>query len=254
MSLPIKRVILAATIAAVLCPGVAREAHAASHVAKPGPSSCTQNAPGVSVDNNWAWSAPGSWGLPGQQLTYAIHVTNYDVGCSSSSFVLSLSAPGGFSVSLPANTITLNSSSSGYLWAYVTAPSAIADGDYPLTVAVQRSGSSSPSAAYTSYYKVYSSDTVAPTLFWPNPADGGTISGRSYNLTVSSSDDHAVKKIDLYIDNVYRATTACDDISYTCQIVYKWSLRGATGPHTATFKSYDWLGNVGVLTVAFTVG
>lgn len=38
-------------------------------------STCTQNAPRASVDNTWAWGAPGSWGLPGQQLAYAIDVS-----------------------------------------------------------------------------------------------------------------------------------------------------------------------------------
>jgi hypothetical protein len=167
-----------------------------------------------------------------------------------------MSAPSGFSVSIPTNTIALKSASSGYLWAYVTSPSAIANADYPLTVAVIRAGASAPAAptaSATSYFKLYSADSLAPTLFWSNPWDGAAISGRSYNVTVSSSDDHAVKMIDLYIDNAYVSTTVCDDISYTCQFVYKWSLRRAQGLHTATFESTDWMGNVGVLKVAFTV-
>jgi len=218
-----------------------------------GGSSCTLKAPGVIVDNNWQWGSPGSWGLPSQQLTYAIHLSNYDVGCGSSSFVITVSAPNGFSVSIPTNTIALKSSSSAYLWAYVTAPSVIADGDYPLTVSVARVGTSSSMASYTSYYKVYSSDTVAPTLYWPNPWDGQAISGRSsFNVTVSTSDDHAVNKIDLYIDNVYMSTKSCSNVSYSCQLNYSWSPNGV-GQHTATFKSYDWMGNVGVLTVTFTV-
>src|SRR6266571_1940193 len=108
-----------------------------------------------------------------------------------------------------------------------------------------------PQASFTSYYKVYSSDTVAPTLFWPNPGDGQTISGSSYNVVVSSNDDHEVEQI--YIDNVRRSTTLCDDISYNCHAAYNWSLRGVSGQHTATFQSYDWKGNVGVMTVSFSV-
>lgn len=219
-----------------------------------GAPTCTQAAPAVVIDNNWAWGGSGSWGLPGQKLTYAIAVRNYDVGCASSSFVVSLSAPAGFTVSLPTTTITLKSYSTGYLTAYVTSPATIADGNYPLTATVQRTGASAgASAPATSYYKVYSTDTTAPTLFWSNPADGGTISGRSYTITVSSSDDHAVQKIELYIDNVYRATAVCDNVTYICQLDYKWSLRGVKGQHTATFKSYDWKGNVGIHTATFTV-
>src|SRR4029453_1325980 len=97
-----------------------------------GGRTCTQNAPGVSVDNNWAWSQWGSWGLRGQQLTYALQVRNYDVGCSASSFVVTASPSNGFSVSMPTNTISLKSSTSAYLWAYVPSPTTAADGDYPL--------------------------------------------------------------------------------------------------------------------------
>jgi hypothetical protein len=236
-------------VALLLWPAFGVVAHARAAT-----TSCALNAAGVSVQNNWSWASPGSWGLPGQQLTYAIQVTNYDVGCGSSSFVISLSAPAGFSVSIPTNTTSLSSSSSAYVWAYVTAPGTIAAGDYPLTVTAQRSGTAPLSTPYVSFYKVYTSDNVAPTLFWANPGPGATITGKSYNVTVSSSDDHAVKKIDLYIDNVYRATTACDDLSYICQLAYKWSLHGVQGQHTATFDSYDWMGNVGVQTVTFTVG
>jgi hypothetical protein len=214
-----------------------------------GKGSCMLKTPGVVIDNNWQWGTPGSWGLPGQQLTYAIDVINYDVGCGSSTFAVSVSAPAGFSVSSPTNTIALKSSSSGYLWTNVTSPNPVADDDYPVTVTVQRTGTSNVSA--TNYYKVYSSDTVAPTLYWANPGNGTTISGRSYNLSVSSSDDHAVKKIDLYIDNVYSSTASCNDISYSCQLTYNWPTRA--GQHTATFRSYDWMGNVGETTVSFTV-
>jgi hypothetical protein len=215
--------------------------------------SCTRNAPGVSIENSWGWSQWGSWGMPGQQLTYLIDVRNYDVGCSSSSFVITASAPDGFSVSLPTASISLKSSTTGYLWAYVTSPSTIADGHYPLTFTVDRSGGSSPASA-TSTYKVYSSDTVAPWLYWPNPGDGTTITGSSYTVAISTSDDHAVKTIDLYLDDVYTTTASCDNISDTCQLFYNWSIRGLQGQHTATFRSYDWMGNVGVLTVTFTIG
>jgi hypothetical protein len=215
-------------------------------------SGCTPNAPRTSIDNTWAWGAPGSWGLPGQQLAYAIDVFDNDVGCGSSTFVISMSTPAGFSASIPQNTITLNSASTGYLWAYVTSPIGIADGDYPLTITVQRAGESSTTIS-TSAYKVYSSDTTAPTVFGPNPWNGSAISGRSYLVGVSSNDDQAVRKIDLYLDGAYTSTALCDDISPTCQLSYNWVIRRVRGQHTATFKSYDWLGNVGVLTTSFTV-
>jgi hypothetical protein len=214
-------------------------------------SGCTVNAPGASIDNTWAWASPGSWGMPGQQLTYAIDVINNDLGCSSSSFVVKLSAPSGFTVSIPTSTITLNSASMGYVWAYVTSPTTAADGSYPLTATVERAGSSS--AATTSSYKVYSSDTVAPKLYWTNPSDGGALSGRTAYVGFASSDDHAVKRLDLYVDGASVASKLCDNISNECQLSYKWSIRRVHGQHTATYKSTDWMGNVATQTVTFTV-
>jgi len=216
-------------------------------------SGCTQSQPRASIDNTWAWASPGSWGLPGQQLTYAINVFNNDVGCGSSSFVVSMSPPNGFSVSMPTNAITLNSASTGYVWAYVTSPATAADGNYPLTVTVERAGTPGSGSSATSYYKVYSSDAVAPKLYWMNPSDGGTLSGRTAYVGFASSDDHAVRKLDVYLDDALVATRLCDNVSYECQLSYKWSIRRVHGQHTATFESTDWVGNVATQTVTFTV-
>jgi hypothetical protein len=217
-------------------------------------STCTPGAPRASIDNTWAWAAPGSWGTPGQVLTYAIDVFNNDAGCGSSSFTVSFSAPDGFSVSMPSSTITLSSASSGYVWANVTSPTTAADGDYSLTATVDRVGSSSFAAASgTSSYKVYSSDTVAPTLHWINPSDGGALSGRTAYVGFASNDDHAVKQLDVAVDGVPVASKICDNISSDCQLSYKWSIRRVHGLHTATFMSTDWMGNVAGQTTTFTV-
>ena len=224
--------------------------------ASAGAGRCSTAAPTVTVDNNYAWGSPGSWGMPGQQLTYAIHVTNNDVGCGSSSFVVGLAAPAGFSVAIPTSGISLGSTSSGYLFGYVTSPAVVADGDYALAATVQRAGSATAVAKGTSIYKVYSSDATEPTLFYPNPWDGAVLSGKFYQVAVSSSDDHAVRKIELYLDKATTpmTTVACSDISYQCQLFYKWSLAKVTrGQHAIRFESYDWMGNIGALTVSFTV-
>jgi hypothetical protein len=218
-----------------------------------GSGKCTQNTPRVSIDNTWAWAAPGSYGLPGQTLMYALDVFNNDTGCSSSSFTVSMSGPPEFSVSIPVSTITLSSASTRYVWAYVTSPSSIADSDYALTATVTRTGSSDSGEPSASWYKVYSTDAQVPSLYWENPWDGATLSGRSYSVGVASSDDHAVKQIDLYIDDVYTSTSVCDDISATCLLSYKWSIRRVHGSHMVTFKSIDWMGNVGVLDATVTV-
>lgn len=217
------------------------------------PSACTPNTPGVAVDNTWGWGQWGSWGMAGQQRMYSVHVMNNDLGCRSSSFAVNTSAPNGFAVSMPTSSITLNSGSSGYLLAYVTSPTWAVDGDNPLTVTAQRAGS--PNGSTTTYYRVYSSDGTAPSLYWASPGDGTSISGRSYNVSVSSNDDHQVTKIELYLDNdrTPRTTTLCDGVAFRCQLVYTWAIRRVHGQHSATFKSYDYLGNVSALTTNFTV-
>jgi hypothetical protein len=217
-----------------------------------GGTSCTQSAPRTSIDNTWAWGSPGSWGTPGQKLTYAIDVFNNDVGCGSTSFTVDVSAPDGFTVSIPTNTITLASASTGYLWAQVTSPGSAADGNYQLTSSIQRAGGSAV-ASGTSYYKVYSSDNVVPKIFWENPTDGGAVSGSPVYVGFTSSDDHAVKRVDVSVDGVAKASTVCDNIASDCQVSYAWSTRGVSGQHTATFKSTDWMGNVASETVTFTV-
>jgi hypothetical protein len=247
-------VTLAAVTALTLALVSAAAAATGAANGKPGSGkTCTPKTPAVSVDNSWAWAAPGSYGMPGQQLTYAIDVINYDVGCRSSSFAVSVSAPSGFAVSLPTSTISLRASSSGYLLAYVRSPTLIAAGDYPLAVTVRRVGSSDV-ASTTSWYKVYTSDSVAPTLYWPSPPDGATITGRSWNVSVSANDDHAVQRIELYLDNATApvSTKACEDVSFDCQLNYSWA--PTAGTHTARFEGYDWMGNVSELKTTFTVG
>ena len=213
-----------------------------------GGGSCTPSAPTVTVDNNWSWSGNGTYGLPGQRLQYMIHITNNS--CSSSTFTVGVSAPSGFSVSLPTSSISLGAKTVGYLSAYVTSSAGTADGDYPIDVSMSSSGSTVSSV--TSWYKVYSADSTAPTLFWPAPGDGATISGRSYNVGIQATDDHSVKSVDVYIDGALKQSTSCADISYTCQSIYTWATR--SGAHTATFRATDWMGNVATQTVSFTVG
>lgn len=226
-----------------------------SHAAPTG--TCIQNQPLVSMDNNYAWAQPGSWGYPGQQLKYFLHITNYDQNCAADTFTVGLSAPQGFSVSIPTNTITLKSGQIGYLWGYVTSPTSIADGDYTLVPSIVRNSNGVAGNSQNNYYKVYSADTTAPSPYWPNPSDGQVISKKQYKSTyqmvVSASDDHAVKTLSIYLDGTLLTTTNCDDISYTCQASYKLPLRGLSGAHIATFKATDWFNNVGTLTSNFTV-
>ena len=104
-------------------------------------TACVPGTPRVSIDNTWAWASPGSWGMPGQELRYAVNVFNTDVGCGSASFAVTFSAPDGFGVSMASNTVTVDSASSAYVWATVTSPVVATDGDYVLSASVERVGS-----------------------------------------------------------------------------------------------------------------
>jgi hypothetical protein len=220
-------------------------------------TSCTPRNPGVAVNNTYAWAQWGSYGTAGQQLTYAANVINYDIGCASSTFTLTATAPTGFSVTIPTSTITLKTASQGYVYATITSPNPIADGDYPLNFTVTRSSPTASSGSGTSYYKVYSSDTAAPSLYFPAPYDGAVISSRkgakTYNFQIEANDNRSVKNIDTYIDGNRVASYACQDIAYSCGSTYQWPLRGQTGAHTAMFKAYDWFGNVGTYNANFSV-
>ena len=94
---------------------------------------------------------------------------------------------------------------------------------------------------------------MAPKLYWMNPVDGSAVSGRTTYVGFSSSDDHSVKELVVYLDNALVATKVCDGITYDCQLSYKWSTRRVRGQHTATYQSTDWMGNVATQTVTFTV-
>lgn len=223
-----------------------------------GKTSCTYNTPNVTIQNTYQYATWGSWGTPGQKLTYVLLASNYDQNCGSSTFTVNLSAPAGFNVSTPSSTITLNSSGYVRLNVDVTSPVSITDGDYPLTASITRTANGSVGTGFTSHYKVYSSDTVAPTLYYNSPSDGQVLSAKgkgssSVNVVVYSRDDHAVKMVQTYIDGSLLNTTNCDDTAYSCPSQYSWSVHGATGAHTITWKSYDWFGNIGTLSANFTV-
>ena len=221
--------------------------------AKPsGPStSCVPSAPEVHIVNTWAWASSGSWGMPGEQLSYAMDVFNRDSGCGTSSFTVSLSASDGFAVSAPV-TVSVASGSDAYAWGTVTSPQSAPDGTYPVTATVARPGAA-PDYSSQSVYKVYSSDSTAPSEYWLNPADGSSISGRSVYVGFAAKDDHQVSRLSVAIDGVTVASNSCSSITNDCQLSYKWSIRRVSGTHTATFTARDYMGNVASTTVTFTV-
>jgi hypothetical protein len=112
-------------------------------------------------------------------------------------------------------------------------------------------GATAAGDSFTSSYMVYSSDDAAPDLFWASPGDGSSVEGRSFNIGVTARDNRAVKKVDLFLDDVLVSTVDCDGIVFSCQLVYTWST--SPGGHVATFRARDWMGNVSERTSTFTV-
>lgn len=220
-----------------------------------GGGGCTPAAPRVAIENTYAWSSWGSYGVAGQTLHFQVSVSNYDDGCRASTFVVDVTAPDGFTVSLPTDTVSLRGGRTAYLSAWVTSPDGAANGDYRIEASAARAGGTEETAAdggaFTSYYMVYSSDEAAPDLFWASPGDGSSINGRSFNIGVTARDNRAVKRVDLFLDDVLVSTVDCDGIAFSCQLVHPWST--SPGSHVATFKARDWMGNVSERTSAFTV-
>jgi len=87
------------------------------------------------------------------------------------------------------------------------------------------------------------SDVTAPVVTISSPADGSTVSPSTQRIVVSSSDNVAVTKLDLYIDGRFFGTSA------TPTATFSWSTRKvASGSHTLQAYAYDAAANVGVST------
>ena len=78
---PAVRIALAAASLALALVPVALAGNGHGGGGKPnGGGTCTPAAPGIVVQNTYAWGQWGSWGYPGQRLGYFIQVINYDAG------------------------------------------------------------------------------------------------------------------------------------------------------------------------------
>lgn len=77
-----------------------------------------------------------------------------------------------------------------------------------------------------------------------NPADGSAVSGRTTYVGFSSSDDHSVKELVVYLDNALVATKVLRRHHVRLSGVVQVVDRRVREPHTATYQSTDWMGNV----------
>ncbi|QEM68656.1 hypothetical protein FO488_11130 [Geobacter sp. FeAm09] len=91
-------------------------------------------------------------------------------------------------------------------------------------------------------------DTTAPAIAITAPAAGATVSG-NVSVTVNTSDNVGVAKVEYYVNGTLLTTTTSSPYSYT------WNTASVSnGSSTLSAKAYDAAGNVGTSTsVAVTV-
>jgi subtilisin family serine protease len=105
-----------------------------------------------------------------------------------------------------------------------------------VAAAVQRVGSGGGDGGST--------DTTAPSVTVLSPTDGATLSGASVNVTVSTSDDTGVVKVELYVDGTLKGSSTVSP--FTIKLSTKKLFSGA---HTMQSRAYDAAGNVGLSSV-----
>jgi thermitase len=124
----------------------------------------------------------------------------------------------------------------------------VANGTATLTVvaydAAGNSGASVPVSVYVSNV-IPLTTSSAPVVTITSPGNGTSIAGKaSVTITAKATDDVAVIKQLLYIDNVLKATFSGASMSYT------WNLSGvATGSHYIKVVAYDAVSNKGTKSV-----
>lgn len=90
-------------------------------------------------------------------------------------------------------------------------------------------------------------DQTPPTASITAPTNGSTVSG-TVNIQATATDDTAVTKVELYIDNTLVKTFTGSPYNYSWD-----TTKAAAGSHSIVVKAYDAAGNVGPATTTVTV-
>ncbi len=197
-----------------------------------GPAVCVKGKPSAAV------SPISQTGTAGQSLSYVLTVTNNDsLSCTNTTFSTSASnLPAGFTFSggsasiAPGATANINLS--------VTSPVGFADSSNVFSAVVSDASDASHGNFTSASYIVFT-DLLAPTVSITSPVDGSVL-GKSASVTigVTSSDNVAVKKVEIYIDGQIKVTDILLPYSY------KWNTKNvAKGQHSIMAKAYDAAGN-----------
>ncbi|KAB0666917.1 DNRLRE domain-containing protein [Oryzomonas japonica] len=235
-------------------------------------------APAASA-TGWSASAPSSFtfSAAGSKTAYAwaMDAAGNVSAAKSSSVVITLpdtTAPTVGTFTMPATatsqavaissfTASDNVGVTGYLVTEsATAPSASATGwssIAPASFTFSAAGSKTAyawakdaagniSAAKSSSVAITLPDTTPPTVTISSPVSGSKVGSR-VTIKASASDNVAVTKMQLYIDNVLKATSSSSTINWT------WNTNSfSKGTHVILVKAYDAANNSGSLSITVT--
>ena len=90
-------------------------------------------------------------------------------------------------------------------------------------------------------------DTTPPTVSISSPANGATVSG-SISIFGTAGDAGGILKVELYIDNVLKGSTASGSYNFSWD-----TTTAANGSHTILVKGYDPSNNIGLASIAVNV-
>jgi hypothetical protein len=228
-------------------------------------ATCIPDQPVARFQNTYKWASWGTNAKAGERVGYLASVTNFDQNCGTSTFNITVTAPDGFLVENAIQTVTLDSGTNrDYstinkdFEVYITSPAGLGDGDYPITItATKQDGTTNKSATdATSYYKVYSVDTTAPTMMWKSDLNGKTVSvsDRTLQISHNSTDNKRVKQVQILIDGSVVASRDCTThVGYSCDTRYDLDLRKNKGVHNLVLSATDFSGNTLKNEQTFTV-
>jgi hypothetical protein len=144
-------------------------------------------------------------GLPGDTLGYTVQVTNNDPTlCGATTFDLDATAPGGWSASLSAASMTLGPGDQGQTTLSVTSPMDALDGSYALSIDAYDPLESAHQASTGAIYVV---DTTAPDPVGDLAASIKRKTQVQLNWSVPFDSGSGVASFDVFRDGAWIATT-----------------------------------------------
>lgn len=135
----------------------------------------------------------------------------------------------------------------GAPFTFILDSSKYANGSYSVEARGYDAAGNSASAT-SSIWINNQADVTAPVAGFVSPSDGSSLASvKSATVTVSGSDDVAVSRMELYIDNILKASSS------TGTLTYRWNLQKvSSGQHALVVKAFDAAGNQGGAAITVT--